>query len=98
VDKMVSTSLAGVDLFLHNIVTYWVGSYAALGLLLIVLLIIVITSVGIDFRFSIIFTLPVLAGLIYAGWFAALGGWIMVIAMLLAGFIYGYAILKIING
>lgn len=58
---------------------------------------IILVGVGIDFRYAIVFTLPVLAGFASIGYFGSFG-WIVNVALIIIGLIYGFVLIRLYGG
>lgn len=80
-----------------NMVSEFFGNYVILALVLTLIFLIILIGSGIDFRFAIIFSLPILAGFASIGWFGS-NGWVVNLALLMVGIIYGYTLIKLFGG
>lgn len=80
-----------------NIITTWyTGSDLITAVVVIALFIMFISAVGIPIGLSLLLALPLVAGFVLGGWFGV-AGWVMQLGLLVGGFIYAVAILKIMT-
>lgn len=80
----------------ENIVTYLLGSYTVLAVIITIMFLIVLISVGIEFKYSFIFTLPVIGIFMLGGWFGA-AGWVANAFLIGIAFIYGFALVRLLR-
>lgn len=78
------------------LVTYYAGSYGILAIAVSILFLLVLTGFGLDFRFSLVFTLPIFAAFSLAGWLT--WDWVYYVVLIAAAFIYGAVLLRIMGG
>lgn len=84
-----------LNIIFELLVTYFTGTYGVLALTLTIFFILVLTGFGLDFRTSLVMSLPILAGFTAAGWFGV--DWIFYIVLIAVAFIYGAALLKLMG-
>lgn len=84
------------NLIIQNLVNYFTGSYPILAILIIIVFVLVLLARGIEFRFATLFTLPLIGFFVAIGWFGNIGAaqWIVNLALIVAAFFYGAAIIK----
>lgn len=91
------TNFEDFNLIFENLVSYFTGSYVVLSVLLIIIFMLVLLARGLDFRYTTIFSLPLVGFFVAIGWFGSIGTaqWIVNLILLVVAFAYGTAILKI---
>lgn len=77
-----------------NIVTYLLGSYATLGVLLTVIFLIILMTVGLEFKYALPLSLPIIGLFSLAGWFGS-ANWILNATLMVVALVYAFAITKI---
>jgi len=77
-------------------VVYYFGNPLIFYLSIILLFMLLFVMAGIDFRTSIVFTLPLVAAFSINGFFGEYG-YIINIALLVVSLIYGYAVIKLMT-
>lgn len=91
------TDFTDLNLITDNLVSYWTGNYTILALFIIVIFMLIIMSRDVDFRYAVVFVLP-LAGLFLAiGWFNTVPNneWIINTFLIVVSMIYGFAFLRL---
>ena len=93
------TDFATLNVIVTNLVQYFTGSYALLGMLFLAGFFLIIVSRGIDFRYASAFTLPLVGVFVGLGWFGTIGFNDYIINMLLVviSLFYGFAVIKIMT-
>lgn len=93
------TDFEDFQIIIDNLVMYFTGTHEILGILICTIFFFILISRGIEAKYSVIFTLPLLAAFIMAGWFVALGNpqWIINLGLMLISIIYGTAIVKLMT-
>lgn len=91
------TSFTDLNILIDNLVQYFTGSYVILGLLICLVFLLVLISRGLDVRYSVTFTIPLLGFLVAIGWFGTVTNnqWIINIGLIVVSVIYGTAIVKL---
>lgn len=81
----------------ENLVQYFTGSYVTLGLLICLIFLLVLLSRGLDVRYAVTFTIPLLGFLVAIGWFGTITNnqWIINVGLIVVSIIYGTAIVKL---
>lgn len=77
-----------------NLVGFYFGSTTFFFVALLLLFFILLIVSGVDFRYALLFSLPLVAGMSLGGAFGAVG-WVYSVALLVVSIVYAYAILKI---
>jgi hypothetical protein len=83
------------DIVRENAVNELFGSYTILALVMLAVFLIILIGVGIEFRFAILFSLPVAGGFFLAGWFSV--DWIFHVFIMIGAIIYAYALIKLFS-
>lgn len=93
------TNFTDLNVILDNLVLYFTGSYAILGVVLSTILLLVLLVRGFDFRYASVFTLPLLGAFVAIGWFGSVDSaqWIVNLGLVVIAFFYGAALLKLSN-
>lgn len=78
------------------LIVYYFGNPLVFYIATITLFLLLFVMAGIDFRQSIVYTLPLIAGFSIGGFFGEYG-YIINIALLIVAIIYGYAIIKLMT-
>lgn len=91
------TDFETLNILFVNLVQYLTGSYIILGLLICVIFLIILLSRGLDVRYAVTFTLPLLAFFVAIGWFGTITNnqWIVNLGLIVVSVIYGTAIVKL---
>lgn len=79
----------------QNAVAEMFGTYAIFALVLCLILFIIMLGYGLDFRYALLFNIPIIGGFTVAGWFP--NSIVIHLALLIAGLFYGYVIIQLIN-
>lgn len=81
----------------ENLVQYFTGSYVTLGLFICLIFLVVLLARGLDIRYAVTFTLPLLGFFVAIGWFGEVTNnqWIVNVALIAVSIIYGTAIVKL---
>ncbi len=79
-----------------TLVTYFFGSGGALGFGVLALFFITLTSVGLGFTLSFFLTLPLIAAFVIGGMFGV-SVWILNLALVGAGIIYGGLLIRMLT-
>lgn len=90
------TNFIDLALIPQLLVQYFTGSYGVLAIAVTILFVLVLSGFGLDFRASLVFSLPVIAGLTAAGWIGV--DWILYLVLIAVAFIYGAILLKLMGG
>jgi len=88
------TNFVNLELIFENLVKYFTFSYAALAGVILIIFAIILLQRGFDFKYTTIFSMPILFGFIYKGWFGTTS-WIGNAILIIAGLFYAVAILQI---
>jgi len=88
------TNFVDLGLIFENLVKYFTFSYAALAGVILIIFAIILLQRGFDFKYTTIFSMPILFGFIYKGWFGTTS-WIGNAILIIAGLFYAVAILQI---
>ena len=93
------TDFSSLNLVLANLVNYFTGTYALLGLFICFIALLVILSRDIDFRFASLFVLPLLGLFVAIGWFGSVdkAEWIVNTLLVVIGVFYGMAVIKFMS-
>ena len=82
----------------ENLVQYWTGTTIALAIGLIVLFLIIFLALGVEFRYALVFLLPMVVAFGAAGWFNSVTGgsvtWVVNLFLLIVALIFGFAFWK----
>ena len=62
---------------------------------MIAIFLILLLGAGVEFRFALMFLLPVVAGFVVSGWLVT--GWIAHLILLLAGIVYAFVMLRLLS-
>lgn len=87
------------NILFEYLVQYYFGTYAILGLIIVSLVLILLISNGIPFKYSILFVFPLLAFFVSFGWFGSVSNsqWIINAVLVGIALIYSYMIIKIMG-
>lgn len=85
-----------LNLISDNLVEYFFGTQLALAIGVLSFFYTVMIGSGIDFRVATVSMLPLLAGYTIGGVFGA-NVWILHVAIIIVGFIYTSALIKIVS-
>lgn len=80
----------------HNFVTYLFGNYLIFALIISAFFLIVLLTLGMEFKYAFPLMLPVVALFSIAGWFGNTT-WVLNAILLVVGLIYAFAIIKMIG-
>ena len=91
------TNFADIGVVYNLLVQYFFGNFTTLALFVVIGFVLLMLSAGLDFKYSILFSLPLLAGIVFAGW---LGGavdnqWVINMGLLVVSVGYAFAVIKI---
>jgi len=91
------TSFTDLNMIFDNLVVYFTGSYESTALLLIVFFLLMLLVTGIELRYAIVFTLPLVGFFVSAGWFGLASGgvWIVNIVLIVVSALYAFAIIRL---
>lgn len=90
------TEFVDFNIIGNNLVTYLFGSYTVFAIVICSLFLIILMSVGLEFKYALPLSLPVVALFTIAGWFGS-GSWILSAVLLFIGLIYAFAIIRIVG-
>lgn len=90
------TSWDAMDVVSETFVNYFFGTQTALGIGVIVFFLLAMLSSGIDFKFSSLLTLPLVAALVVGG-FMGVNVWILNLGLMIGAVIYGSAMVKVMS-
>lgn len=79
-----------------NFVTYLFGSYLAFGIVISIIFLIVLMTAGLEFKYSIVLTLPLLGLFSLAGWLGN-ATWALNALLLVISLIYAFAMIKLLG-
>jgi len=91
---MVLNNLPGLNSILATFVSYYTGTYLIAAMAIILLFLVFLTSMGLDFKYSIVASLPLVIAFVMIGWFGA-STYLAIIVLLIVGFIYGFTLVKL---
>lgn len=91
------TDWIAFNLIRDNMINNFFGDYVTFALVLSVLFLIMLVSIGIEFKYSIVFTLPIVGGFAALGYFGSFG-WIVNALLIVIGLIYGFVLIKLYGG
>lgn len=93
------TNWEDLNLIFDNLVKYFTGSYELLAIFLISLVLMVFLARGIDARYAVTYTLPLIGAFVSIGWFGPLvaAQWIVNATLLIVAIFYGSAMVKILT-
>lgn len=77
----------------EHLLIYWMGSFAALGLFLSIIFLLILVGRGVEFRYAFISSLPVFFAFGSAGW---IQNYIYVLILLGVAIIYAVAMTKLV--
>lgn len=91
------TNFENLNILNEYLVQYFTGSYAILGLLICLLFLMFLLARGLDVRYSVTFTIPLLGFFVAIGWFGTVTNnqWIINVGLIVVSVIYGTAIVKL---
>ena len=91
------TDFIDLNVIVENLVQYFTGSYVTLGLLICLIFLMFMLARGLDIRYAITFTLPLLGFFVAIGWFGTLTNnqWIVNVGLIIVSVIYGTAVVKL---
>jgi len=85
-----------IEQILLTFTEQFTGSYAITGLTLSAILIGLLLATGLEFKYALPVSLPVIGGFVAAGWFGEYDFFINVILIIVA-IIYGTVMMKLLN-
>ena len=91
------TDWTAFNLIRDNAVAHFFGDYVTLAFVLTALFIIILVGAGIDFRYAIVFSLPIVGGFAAIGYFGSFG-WIVNAFLIVIGLIYGFVLIRMYGG
>lgn len=80
-----------------NLVQYLFGSYAALAVFLTIIFLVVLLAVGLEFKYAVPLTLPIMGLFSIGGWLGN-SSYIFNVVVLIVAFVYGFAIIQLFRG
>ena len=91
------TTFENLNILNDNLVQYFTGSYVTLGLLICLIFLLVLLARGLDVRYAVTFTIPLLGFFTAIGWFGTVTNnqWIINVGLIVVSVIYGTAIVKL---
>ena len=93
------TDWIAFDTIKENMVQYFTGSLLILAIAIVSLAFIIFLAYGMDFRYALAFTLPLLGAFYVAGWMINSSGenlgWVVNIAIMVLGLAVGWVFIKI---
>lgn len=92
---MVLANWSLFDIVRENAVNELFGSYTVLALVMLTIFLMILLGVGIEFRYAMLFSLPVAGGFFMAGWFSV--DWIFHVFIMVGAIIYAYALIKLFS-
>ncbi len=86
-----------LNILFVNTVQYLTGSYLYLGLFLCLVFLLILMGRGLDIRYSISATIPLLGFFVAIGWFGTVTNnqWIVNVGLIVVSIIYGTAVVKL---
>jgi len=94
VDKKMDWAAFGT--IINNLTAYLFGSYVATSLILTIMFVILLSINGINIKYSILLSLPIIATFNLAGLLGSYS-WIVNLFLLFVAIIYGYSLVKIMS-
>lgn len=91
------TSFTDLNLIFDNLVVYFTGSYSLTAVMLIVFFLLTLLVSGIELRYTIVFTLPLIGFFVSIGWFGLASGgvWIVNLVLIIVSALYAFAIIRL---
>lgn len=77
-----------------NLITYYFGSPLVFYLGVAFLVLLILLMAGMDLRFALLFSLPIVAAMSLQGLFGAYN-WIVSVILVLVAIVYAYALIKL---
>lgn len=91
------TNFTDFSIVFENLVEYFTGNYAILATVFILLFLVIMLTIGLDFRYASLFILPLVAAFVTVGWFVEVGDaqWIVNITLIIVSVFYAFAVLRL---
>lgn len=90
------TSFTALNVVTETFVNFFFGTQTALGVGVIIFFLLAMLATGIDFKFSSLLTLPLIAALVIGG-FMGVNAWVLNLSLMIVAVIYGSAMVKVVS-
>lgn len=89
-----SAEINAITLLGDNIAQYVLGSYTMLAIVVVAFFLLLLLSTGMEIKYSVVLTLPLIAIYYVGGWFAS-ATYIYNISLFVISLIYAFAVIKL---